>query len=174
MILLKIQAVKEAGGLFDPAFFLYYEDTDLFLRLKKAGYGLLLEPRARAIHHFDQCAQDKTDKKRNTLQHSARIFMEKHAGQPWMKPGGPWKSLAKIPWPDFDFTPLPPGSDLCLEGSAKASKKMDFRNQPVRQPGSGRGPGGVWPGNGFSGPMPETNGAGVILLPPGRPKGHGI
>lgn len=37
-------------GFFDPKIFLYYEDDDLCLRARKAGYGLVLVPKARAMH----------------------------------------------------------------------------------------------------------------------------
>ncbi len=37
-------------GFFDPHIFLYYEDDDMCIRLRKAGYGLVLVPEAKAIH----------------------------------------------------------------------------------------------------------------------------
>ncbi len=76
--LLKSEAVRRAGGLFDPAFFLYFEDADLFLRLRKAGYIFLAEPRAKAVHHYDQCGQEEWQWKRSLMEGSAKIFLEKH------------------------------------------------------------------------------------------------
>lgn len=40
----------EVGG-FDPAFFLYNEDLDLCLRLRRRGYTLRFAPQAAAVHH---------------------------------------------------------------------------------------------------------------------------
>ena len=48
-MLVKVDAFQAIGG-FDPAFFLYYEDDDLCLRLRQAGYECLLEPAAKALH----------------------------------------------------------------------------------------------------------------------------
>jgi len=78
LVLLDAAAVRRAGGLFDPRFFLYFEDTDLFLRLRQAGYALLVEPRAEAIHHYDQCAREDREWKRAFMMRSRQIFMEKH------------------------------------------------------------------------------------------------
>lgn len=52
-VLLRRSAVEAAGGLFDPAFFMYWEDSDLMRRLRDAGFALYLEPRAGCIHHYD-------------------------------------------------------------------------------------------------------------------------
>jgi GT2 family glycosyltransferase len=78
LVLLDAAAVRKAGGLFDPRFFLYFEDTDLFLRLRQAGYSLLVEPRAGAIHHYDQCARENREWKRVCMMRSRQIFLEKH------------------------------------------------------------------------------------------------
>ena len=80
MALLKCACVHEAGGLFDPRFFLYFEDTDLFLRLRRAGFDLLIEPRAGAIHYHDQCGIEDLGKKRRLMLASMSLFREKHGG----------------------------------------------------------------------------------------------
>jgi GT2 family glycosyltransferase len=79
LVLLRKEAVRRAGGLFDPQFFLYLEDTDLFLRLRKAGYDLIIEPRARAVHHYDQCGREEWERKRATMAESYRIFLAKYS-----------------------------------------------------------------------------------------------
>lgn len=77
-VLLKKEAVLKAGGLFDPQFFLYYEDTDLFIRLRQAGYRLLMVPGATAVHYYDQCDQGNWSIKRSLMAESHRRFMQKH------------------------------------------------------------------------------------------------
>lgn len=78
LVLLKRAAVKKAGGLFDPRFFLYFEDTDLFIRMRKAGYTLLVEPRAGAIHYYNQCGQGDWKRKRALMARSYLLLSEKY------------------------------------------------------------------------------------------------
>ena len=47
--LLNMEAMKRIG-FFDPAIFLYYEDDDLCLRARQAGYSLVLAHDAAAVH----------------------------------------------------------------------------------------------------------------------------
>jgi len=77
-VLLKKEAVVTAGGLFDPRFFLYYEDTDLFVRLRNAGYRLVVEPRAEVVHLYDQCDPRRLSDKRSHMMASQRLFQEKY------------------------------------------------------------------------------------------------
>jgi GT2 family glycosyltransferase len=79
LVLLRKEAVRRVGGLFDPQFFLYLEDTDLFLRLRKAGYTLIIEPRAWAVHRYDQCGREEWERKRAMMAESYGIFLEKHS-----------------------------------------------------------------------------------------------
>ena len=51
-MLLRRSTIDAVGGLFDPAFFMYYEDTDLCRRLNKAGFELMLVPAAKAVHQW--------------------------------------------------------------------------------------------------------------------------
>jgi len=48
-LLLRVDAFRGIGG-FDERFFLYYEDDDLCLRMRHAGFECLLEPAASAVH----------------------------------------------------------------------------------------------------------------------------
>lgn len=78
-ILLKREAIAEAGGLFDPRFFMYFEDTDLCKRLKTRGYSLYVVPGAEAVHAYGGCGGDNCrDLKKNWMRQSKQIFTEKH------------------------------------------------------------------------------------------------
>lgn len=45
-------AVEAAGGLFDPDYFMFYEDSDLSLRLRRSGWRLAVVPAATAVHEY--------------------------------------------------------------------------------------------------------------------------
>jgi GT2 family glycosyltransferase len=52
-VLIRREAIQRCGGLFDPRFFMYWEDTDLMHRLKRHGYRLYLEPGAECLHYYE-------------------------------------------------------------------------------------------------------------------------
>lgn len=52
VLMLRRDAVSRAGGLFDPDYFMFYEDTDLSLRLRRAGFRLGIAPQAEAVHAY--------------------------------------------------------------------------------------------------------------------------
>ncbi|WP_172592479.1 glycosyltransferase family 2 protein [Nitrosomonas supralitoralis] len=77
-MLLSRQAINESGGLFDPSFFMYYEDTDLCRRLLAAGFQLLIDPRARVVHEW------RNDPGKNRfVPDSRRRYLEKHFPHTW-------------------------------------------------------------------------------------------
>lgn len=50
-------ALARRLGPFDPHYPFYFEDADLCRRVRRAGYRVMLQPRARMIHFFDQSAR---------------------------------------------------------------------------------------------------------------------
>ena len=48
-VMVRKRAFEQIGG-FDEDFFLYFEDVDLCLRLRRAGWRLIDEPEAKAVH----------------------------------------------------------------------------------------------------------------------------
>lgn len=51
-VLYRVKALEEVG-LFDEAYFMYHEDTDLSWRLLLAGYSLAVEPSSRVNHEYE-------------------------------------------------------------------------------------------------------------------------
>ncbi|MBE0530660.1 MAG: glycosyltransferase family 2 protein [Rhodospirillales bacterium] len=49
VLLVRMSALQQVGG-FDSNIFLYYEDDDLCIRMRRAGHSLILVPEARATH----------------------------------------------------------------------------------------------------------------------------
>ncbi|MGZ5031234.1 MAG: GNAT family N-acetyltransferase [Methylobacter sp.] len=78
-MLLRRSAIDAIGGLFDPIFFMYYEDTDLCRRLSKAGFELMLDPEARAVHQWRN-----TPSKSEYVTESRRRYMYKHFPSNWL------------------------------------------------------------------------------------------
>jgi hypothetical protein len=88
--------VEQAGGLFDPRFFLYYEDSDLFIRLRRAGWELYMLPQAQAVHGFDRSGREQLGWKRQQMQLAHQAFMAKHYNHAWAS----WLAAAPTatPW----------------------------------------------------------------------------
>lgn len=56
-ILIRMSAVKEAGML-DPRFFVYYEETEWCVRVKRYGYKILFVPQSRVWHKISPVARE--------------------------------------------------------------------------------------------------------------------
>jgi cellulose synthase/poly-beta-1,6-N-acetylglucosamine synthase-like glycosyltransferase len=79
-MLLRRSAVDQVGGLFDPNFFLYYEDTDLCFRLRRGGWRIFLVPQAVVLHAFSSTAPDRAEWKGKISNNSNVYFMQKYYG----------------------------------------------------------------------------------------------
>ena len=83
-VMFRFAAIRDIG-FFDPAYFLYYEETDLMRRLAAAGWHTLTVPSARVIH--DAGATTKVDtstrqRQPTYLYQSRRRYLAGHHGTP--------------------------------------------------------------------------------------------
>jgi len=78
-LLLSRQLLESVGG-FDERFFMYYEDMDLCLRARKAGFRLLLVPQAKVWHKVAAASGGSdSPNERYWMARSSVIFFAKHA-----------------------------------------------------------------------------------------------
>jgi GT2 family glycosyltransferase len=63
----------DAVGGFDEAFFLYKEEEDLFLRMRREGARVVYEPSVRVLHHVSAAGA-----RGDHLEASVRRYRDKH------------------------------------------------------------------------------------------------
>ena len=80
------RSVLEEAGLLDEVFFLYYDDLDFSLRAQRAGYRLLMVPRARMWHKVAASAGGvESPRVRYYRARSSVWFFRKHVRGPrWL------------------------------------------------------------------------------------------
>jgi GT2 family glycosyltransferase len=85
------RAVLEQVGLFDERFFMYYEDSDFSLRVRQAGFRMLLAPQAHMWHAVSR-SSDGSDSpnERYWMGYSSVLFFRKHITS--------WRWLIIFPW----------------------------------------------------------------------------
>jgi GT2 family glycosyltransferase len=84
-------------GLFDPAFFLYCEDTDLGLRARWAGWRCLYAPAAIVEHHYSHSAGRASPLKAYYVERN-RLFVLAKNYPARMLPMAPLVSLQRYVW----------------------------------------------------------------------------
>lgn len=88
-MLLPARALRRVGG-FDEAFFMYYEDMDLCLRLQAAGFQLYYVPQARLYHQVSASTTGAAPLRYGYKARSSIIFFRKHVRG--------WRWLVVIPY----------------------------------------------------------------------------
>jgi GT2 family glycosyltransferase/glycosyltransferase involved in cell wall biosynthesis len=77
--LARTEALRAEGG-FDPAFFLYEEDVDLCLRLRRAGWRLGYRPSAQVVHRSGRSMARRPALARLAYQRSHLHYYRRHCG----------------------------------------------------------------------------------------------
>lgn len=77
------RSVADLVGLFDPQFFMYYEETDLCRRVKDAGYAVRSFPYAH-ICHLEGKSISNPERKATINFQSRKTYLEKHHGRSYV------------------------------------------------------------------------------------------
>ncbi len=102
---------------FDPGFPLYYEDTDMFMRLRQGNKKMMHIPQARMLHYWSQSADGHARGAEYRHQISASRYYTKHFGEEGLQTYR--ENLAKsMAYRDrgehvspFDFQPIEAGAE---------------------------------------------------------------
>ena len=76
-LLLRREALDEVGG-FDEGFFIYSEETDLQLRLRRAGWEVQYFPAVTVVHHESQFSAEIPERRINEMWRSRHRYWRKH------------------------------------------------------------------------------------------------
>jgi GT2 family glycosyltransferase len=79
VMMIRREALKELGG-FDEDYFFFLEETDLAVRMRKAGWRVVHEPRAHAVHLQGATAKRFHAAARIEFYRSRYLFFNKHYG----------------------------------------------------------------------------------------------
>jgi len=74
------EAIQEVG-LLDERFFIYCEEIDWCMRMKKAGWGIYCVPRAEVVHHEAKSTRQVRGEMFAALWKSRYLLFEKHYGR---------------------------------------------------------------------------------------------
>ena len=103
--LIRNETIKETGA-FDESFFAYCEDTDLSLRILKAGWDIITEPQARIIHFYSKTGGAFSLNK---------VF--------WIERNHYWVAIKNFPLPLLIALPFLTGWRFIYQAYALASKR---------------------------------------------------
>ncbi|MFQ5946189.1 MAG: glycosyltransferase family 2 protein, partial [Anaerolineae bacterium] len=79
------RSVVEAVGGLDPGFFMYCEEIDWSLRIRRAGYQVLCHPGAKVVHHVAQATSQSPGEMYVALHRSRFRLYGKHYGRTFQR-----------------------------------------------------------------------------------------
>jgi GT2 family glycosyltransferase len=79
VMMIRRKALEQVGA-FDEDYFFFLEETDLSVRMRKAGWKIVHEPRARAVHLQGATAKTFQAEARIEFYRSRYLFFQKHYG----------------------------------------------------------------------------------------------
>ncbi len=86
----RAEALRRAGGGFDPAFGSYYEDVDLAFRMRWAGYRCVFAPECRILHEVSASYDHRRPALQRRMARNAELLF-------WSNMPGRWLWLAALP-----------------------------------------------------------------------------
>ena len=80
MLFVRRKALTQADKIFDPRYFLYFEDVDLCWEMWKRGWKVIQDPDIKVTHHYERASRRVFS--RFAIHHAASLckFLLKHRG----------------------------------------------------------------------------------------------
>ncbi|ATY83851.1 glycosyltransferase family 2 protein [Kyrpidia spormannii] len=82
-ILLRSDALRDVGYL-DEDYFMYWEDTDISFRLRKAGWKLAVAPNSKVFHKVSGSIGEGSEAFHFYFNRSAKRFFQRYCVMPWV------------------------------------------------------------------------------------------
>jgi len=95
-LLLRREALEQVGPL-DPAYFMYFEETDLCMRLRQSGWQNLFTPAATIVHVRAASTSTVSERMSVEFHRSQALFYRRHYGL------GGYLLLKAIVWPGIGY-----------------------------------------------------------------------
>lgn len=130
------RALNAQACLFDPQFFMYFEDSDLCMRLRRQGWGMALVPGARAVH-----AWRNEPHKQGLMEAGAAVYFGKHyPDDRWLRKtqllqGEPAEPMGD---PTQPGTRTAEGMELAVPASLQSGWVLELSPDPLLQICAGR------------------------------------
>ncbi|MEO0480511.1 MAG: glycosyltransferase family 2 protein [Planctomycetota bacterium] len=128
-------------GFFDPDFPLYYEDTDLSVRLRKAGLRIVQVAAASVVHYYDRSGQTDNVEKMRRYWISKHHYFRKHHGwlggrlqklvQKLQESGWGQRRKAVNPYPEFEDLGAGHGRPVLRFPNAKGPVVIEIALDPL-------------------------------------------
>ena len=136
IMLLRRSALPAQEPLFDPRFFMYFEDSDLCLRLRKHNAKMAMVPQAQAIHAWRNLPH-----KAVLMAQGSQIYFHKHY------PHDRWLHKAHqttISTPVLPLAWQPGQASLAVPSHWQAGWVLELSPSPLLQPAIGMAGTGAW------------------------------
>lgn len=118
-LLLRREALEEVG-LFDEEFFIYFEEVDLCLRLRRAGWEVRYFPAATVVHYESQFSANVPERRINELWRGRHRYWRKHHS----RPGARIAALAT----GAQYLAAAAAGTVGRDGAYRASRRLHARN----------------------------------------------
>ncbi len=101
-IIVRREAIQEVGPL-DERFFMYCEEVDWAMRIRRAGWEIYCVPHAKIVHHVAQSTRQFRDQMFVALWRSRYLLFEKHYSPAFRRMArlivrlGLWREMRRLP-----------------------------------------------------------------------------
>lgn len=134
VVMIRRSTIETDMGLFDPRFFMYFEDSDLCARLKRQGFRLEVAPDAKAVHQWRNLPH-----KAGLMARGAQLFFDKYGAgkQRWVEKARV-AQMRPILSPLLRETSPFPISGMVVPGAWENGWLLELSPSPLLSPAIGR------------------------------------